>query len=250
MRKILALVLALAMTLSLCSCALFDNLTAYGLYLKAMKDIKDANGMDVDAVINMSMDMLGQSIDFAMDMSVKQNGDNMYMMVDYGELLGMALEMTVVDGYAYVNTEGVKVKYAIPEEEKAELQQDQVGQIPELTEDVFEGVEIVKNDDGTKQISFVINEGAMNGVIETLLGETDDTVSIDEVLYTMTFDKDNKLISAVISMDMDMTSSGITVGATIDMECIYNNIGTAPEVALPADASEYTEMEYPEGGLM
>lgn len=250
MRKILAIVLAAVMMLSLCSCSLFDNLTAYGLYLKAMNDIEKAGGLDVDSVVNMSIGMLGQSVDITMDMSVKQNGDDMYMEVDYGELLGVSMVMTVIDGYAYVESDGVKVKYAIPEGEEEELKEEQLGQIPELAEEAFEGIEIVKNDDGTKQISLLINESAINSILGTVLGETDESANIEDVLYTMTFDKDNDLISAVISMDMDMTTSGIEATASIDMECVYNNIGTAPEITLPADTSEYEETEYPEGGVM
>lgn len=250
MRRIIAIaVSAVILALSLCSCALLEAATAYGLYSKAMKTIEKAGGFEADCTITMGIELLGEMLEIESSMNMKQNGDNSAVVT---EAYGITTESVLVDDVVYVNLSGVKTKYTVPESdasaegEGGDISSDiGVAELPDLAKEVFENIEVLVNDDGTKAITIALDaESAKSllGSMEDIEGvEEGESVAFENIVLTMGFTDKNVLDTMSFSADLVATVMGFDMTSKITAEYKFINFGTAPEISAPADADSYTD---------
>ncbi len=243
MKKILALVTVLALAVSLSSCALFEKVTAYSLYAKAMKTIEKAGGYEADCTMAMAMDFLGEEIEIAYDMNVKQNGDDMKMFM---ELEGVTTETTFIDDVVYMSVSGQKIKYTVSSEELGEKLADSLGsaELPDLAEDFFENIDVIESEDGTKTVTLALDNDTAKeimGIVGDQSEELGGTVGLENIFFTMTFTKENVLDKMTLDCDMTITTMGISMSVHMAVDYVFVNFGTAPEVSIPEDADSYVD---------
>lgn len=250
MKRTFCVILAtVVFALSLCSCALFDAVTAYGLYSKAMKTFKEAGGFEADCVVSLSMNVLGQEVLTSYGVNVKQNGSNVKMTMDSE---GLVTETTMIDRTVYVNAVGQKLKYTISSDKTLTMDLNRI--MPELKENVFEGIDVIRNDDGTKAVSVELEQEVVKKIFSTLIEEEDtgisEAMSFENILFTMNFSKDNELESVALDCDMIVDILGMNLTSHVTIEYTLINFGTAPKVAAPEDADSYIDAGEYVGGLL
>lgn len=243
MKKIIALVMVLALALSLCSCGLLEAATAYGLYSKAMKTIEKAGGYEADCAMIMTMALLGEELEIAYDMNVKQNGENMEMAMD---LEGVSTEMVMVDDIVYMNVSDQKIKYTVPSEEMGEEIANSMGSanLPDLAKDFFENIDVIKSEDGTKTITLALDNDTAKeimGIVGDQSEELGGTVELENIFLTMKFTEKNVLDKMTLDCDMTVTTMGVDIDVHMAVDYQFINFGTAPEVNVPEDADAYID---------
>lgn len=243
MKKIIALIMVLALALSLCSCAFLEAVTAYGLYSKAMKTIEEADGYEADCSMAMTMALSGEEIEIAYDMNVKQNGDNMKMSM---QLEGVSTETVMVDDVVYMNVSGQKIKYTVPSEEMSEEIADSMGSanLPDLAKEFFENVDVIKSEDGTKAITLALDNDTAKeimGIVGDQSEELGGTVELENIFLTMQFTEKNALDKMTLDCDMTISTMGISMTVHMAVDYKFINFGTAPEVGVPEDADSYID---------
>ncbi len=241
-RKACAAATAAVMLVSTSGCGMLNVTSAYGLYSRSMDIIEEAGGYEADCVMTMTMDLLGETDTTEMSMNYKTNGDNAQVTTHLGGEDGDVVSTTIGD-MVYVEYAGTNVKYHIPDDYMDSVEDSFDGaDIPQLTEEMLEGTEIVNNDDGTKQISLNLDSESLGSILDTLLGDT-ELMTFDNVNYIMIFDENDDLSAMRLECDMTMTVMDVDFTANLVADYTFVNFGTAPEITLG-----YAEDEYIDGG--
>lgn len=244
MKRIACIVLSMViLALSLSSCALFEAVTAYGLYSKAMKTIEEAGGFEADCKMSMSMDILGQAVETSYDMNIKQNGDNMKMTM---EILGAVTETVVIGDTVYAKIGNEKIKYVAVTEEQNEILESEMNDVlPDLAESVFEGIDVIKSEDGKKAITLTLDDETakklMGAMADEESMELSEAMSLENIFFTMKFSSKNVLESMTFDCDMTVDVLGMGLTSHMALEYSFINFGEAPEVLAPADADTYID---------
>lgn len=236
-RRIASALLAIAVLASFAGCAALDALTAYGLYSGATKKLKKAGGCEVDCVMNISTDIFGESMDVSVEMNCKQNGNDIQTTVN---LLDENVITTRLGDTVYVEYEDSKVKYHV-EEGDGKTADNVLGNVdlPKLTKDILEDVEVVKDDNGNKTIT--VSLGDESDLIKELLGSEYEDMTLEDVVIQIVFNKKNDIVTMKISGNTTMNVLGTTFGGTITAEYTFINFGTAPEISINYPADEYED---------
>ncbi len=240
MKKLLAVVLAAVMMLSLCSCAFGKAVTAYSLYSKAVKTIEEAGGFETDCKITMSVAMFGESLDIPVNVNIKKNGEDYQLSTDMGT---GAIKTTYAGGYVYVDYDsenGVRYSLATESEAANELNAElNAYSIPKLTEELLEAVEVVKNEDGTKAISVSLTAEQAQSMFGAA-GIYEDFV-FESIVLEMHFTENNELSTMDIAVDGQMIILGSELPGSIKCEYTFINFGTAPEISLALSPDQYED---------
>lgn len=238
-KRILCCALAALICLSLCSCALFDGITAYSLYSKAVKTIDEAGGFEVDCQMTMTFDIFGEDLQIPMEVNAKTAGEAYQISTDVGDA---TVYTTFIDDQVYVDYEGSKIRYSVAagtdvsQKLQAELSSYN---IPKLSRELLESIDVIKNEDKTKEITMSLTaEQAAE-----LLGATDEygDMTFENIVYTMKFTDKNVLDKMILSADCTMDILGVSVNGNIYMEYTFINFGEAPEILLPSAYEEYSD---------
>lgn len=250
MKRIIAVIVSVTvLALSLSSCALFDAVTAYGLYSKAMKTIEEAGGYEADCTMVMGIELLGETLEIESSMNMKQNGDDSAVVTDS---YGIVTETVLVDGVVYVNLSGVKTKYTVPEHDvnadgdESDVSSDiGIAELPDLAKEVFENIDVITNEDGTKAITLALDAESAKSLLGSMediedLGEGEE-IAFENIVLTMCFTEKNVLDTMSFSADIVASVMGITLDSSITAEYKFINFGTAPEISAPSDADSYID---------
>lgn len=239
--KISAFAVAIVMALSMTACAFTDAITAYGLYAKAAKTIKEAGGVETDTVMTISMNILGGDISQAVNMNTKQNGKDNQTITTVN---GVSTVTTTIGDYIYIESNGKGTKYHVTKESSENDDGEEEKALPELSKDIFEGIEVDKTEDGRRSITITVDESTAAEIMAEKMGETEGTdVSISGMVISFFFDKNGNLETMSISCDMSITVLGMSIPAKVNADMTFVNLGTAPEIALGL-----AEEEYEDGG--
>ncbi len=229
----------LAVCLALCSCTFFNALTAYGLYSRSAKKLEKAGGCEADCLISMSFNIFGEDVSSFTDMRIKQNGDRVQTIValDDGDVTSTRIGNTV-----YVEYAGTYIKYSIPEQDGAEDGENAFTsiEIPAFSKDIFEGIGINQDDDGTKSVLIDLDSETAMEYLGSFLGE-DETVTPENVSLEMVFDKENDLQSMKITCTATADVLGLSVSGEVSANYTFINFGEVPEITLGRDESEYED---------
>lgn len=241
MKKIISLFFAAAIMAALPSCGLKSKLTAFGLYSRAAKTFSEAGGFEAEATGTIDMGFLTQLLGGEIESvtHIKKNGVNSNTVV---YVQGQkSYESTVYDGYSYTSlSSGTKVKAPVEEPETVDSSSEF---LPKLAEEVFEGVEVVENSDGTKTVATTISGDVLNGLLGEYAENTIGEMTISSADMEMIFDESDDLKALNVAADIKADLAGTELEATVTMSYSFINFGTAPEILPPEDIDEYVLAE-------
>lgn len=243
MKKIISLALSIML---LVSCFAFASCgkepTPYELISSAVEKSAALTDVEMEQTVNMKMDMSGISMDIPITMTLKGkdiNTDNaVYYSLVKTEMMGMSVDAVIyVEGddiYTVTMGEGFKVTGSDMLEEY-DISKDISAVFYSPAESTFEGVEIVKNEDGTSSVSLALTQdeymNAYRPYYDSLMGEvglgSDSTLS--DIKITVTVSTDGYICGFKMSCGLSMTVTemgmNIPVTATLDTDIKFVNIG-------------------------
>ncbi len=228
----------LLVCLALCSCTLFDAMTAYGLYSKAFKKLEKAGGYEAECQLSVNIGVMGQDIPTTTEMIYRKNGDNIQSVM---KVLGSEITSTRIGDTIYVDNGKTGMKYSLPEQEDGEAA-DVLGgaNIPVLAKDVFENIDVVKNEDGTKTVTIALdNETAMKYLGDVFSRE--ESVALNNIVFSMIFNKKNDLQGMKISCSFEAEEMGVALSGDVSADYTFVNFGEVPEITLGLDESKYKD---------
>ncbi|MCC8196039.1 MAG: hypothetical protein LIO49_04410 [Ruminococcus sp.] len=234
-RKLISIVLIATVTLCLGGCSFFDTLTAYGLYSRAVSKLEKAGGYDADCVMSISFDILGEMLTSETVMNIKENSTGTQIVT---EMDGETITSTYTDDKVYVEYGDTLIFYTVTDSDSTESIGD--ANLPKLTEDIFDNISVVKNDDGTKQIAIVLESEDAESILGSFVADLDD-LTFDDIIYTMIFDSSNDLYMMTLSCSASMGVLGYTITGYVTAEYTFIDFGTAPEFDLGHDESEFED---------
>lgn len=236
MKKLTLFGLIFALLLSLVGCSFGDRLTAFGLYKRAFDKINDAGGFeaDCDAAISFGLGGLGD-FDTAFKMNIRKNGENSRSEVSVTD--GGSSVTTIIGSDVFVESDGAKLRYTIAE--NSEETESAGGLIPSLAEEIFENLEVVKNDDGTKSVTVSLDSETVEKLLADAAGQQETGITFDGAVMTMNFDERSDLDTMNISCDASYTVLGFTLSGRLTLDYKFINLGTAPEILPPDDPDSF-----------
>ncbi|MCD7823866.1 MAG: hypothetical protein LUG86_07630 [Oscillospiraceae bacterium] len=232
-RRTLSIILIATVALTLCSCSLFDTVTAYGLYSRAVKKLAKAGGYNADCVMTMSFDILGETISTDTEMNIKENSTGTQITT---EIDGEEIISTFIDEKVYVEYSDTLVYYTVADSDSTESIGDV--NIPELAEEIFENISVTVNDDGTKQIAIVLESENAESILGSFVSDLEDLV-FDDIIYIMIFDKNNNLSLMTLTCSASIDVLGYTMTGYVNAVYTFIDFGTVPEFELGHDESEF-----------
>ena len=226
MKKLISLFLALSLLLctmmALTSCG--EEETPERMIVSALEKTNALDDYAGKMNISMELDMSGQAISVIMNTDMKMENatsDNPKMQMD----LEMWILGTKVTATSYSDNEWV---YTVSPDgnSKTRIEESETTQLETILKDlpteVFEGVEIVDEEDGTRSVTVAIPDDIFNEIYSELLdtvtesfGAQDATVTISSAVVKIKV-KDDLVTSYDISFDMETSISGTTVTANVN----------------------------------
>ena len=251
MKRIVSLVLALCMlvgvALSLTAC----SQTPEEMVTKAVAKTNELDDYAGKMKILMSMKMSGQEMEVNMISNMKvQNatGDDVKTQVDLEmELLGSKIRMTSYSDkeWVYMISSDGNYKQKITEDADEINQMDSI--IKDLPDDLFEGIEVVKEEDGTNSVTIEIPDDVFNDIYEELLKTVTENLSTADVKVQISDAvvkinvKDDLISTYDITFAMTMVISGVTATVDVTASCEFTQYGGV-SVELPAGCENFVEM--------
>ena len=234
-KRITSIVLIVVVTLSLSACSLFDTLTAYGLYSKAVSKLEKAGGYNADCVMSITFDILGETITSETVMNIKENSTGTQIVTEMDD---ETITSTYIDDKVYVEYGDSLIYYTVVDSDSTES----IGNadLPDLAKDIFDKINVIKNDDGTKQIAIVLESEDAESILGSFVTDLDD-LTFDDIIYTMLFDSNNDLYMMTLSCSASIDVLGYTMTGYVTAEYTFIDFGTAPEFDLGHDESEFED---------
>lgn len=276
MKKLSALIMALALAFSVTACSGGNDnsgsssedtgRTAQEILESNLEKSKDLKDVDMTADVkyvsetssdssSSSDDSSSQEISMNYDAKVSDSGeDNMKMSME-GALSasGVSIDMNIYysDGYYYLNMMDQKMKQqmdvsALQEQISSTTSQSQ------LPVDNYKNIVVSQDDDGNTVLDYELNEDGLNEYIKMVAdqmgsatGSTSssddlDGIKISSFSGTRTLDKDDNTLKDSAEFVMESTSSD-DGKITVTMNVTYNNPGKSVTVTLPDDLNDYQE---------
>lgn len=233
---ILAIVLAMLM---FSSCTLFEKITAYSLYSKAVKTIEQAGGYETDCDMTIALNLLGSEFSVPLSVNVKIADDIVQMTTDVGD---SKMYTTVIDDTVYVDYDGEKIRYSTSSDSDTAnkvAEQFSSYDIPTMAKELFDGIEVVVNDDKSKEITLYPNAEDIASLLNASSGL--DGMTFENIVFGMKFTSDNVLNEMTLHADCAVEVMGVEVGGYVDAVYTFINFGEKPEIVLPSAYEEYTD---------
>ena len=231
MKKFLSVILALSLVMSvmLVSC---KKETAESLVNGAMEKTNAHDAFEAEMKMELVMSVMGMEMEMPIDMKIQAKDAKSekpttytYMTMSFmGE--NLTSEAYLEGDWVYSVEEGEGSKMSREEaEEDVGVSADDI--LTEFPSEVFEGVEIVKNEDGTKTVEFTLTKEQLadlykelvDSVTETAGGE-DTEVDLSDAKIKITV-KSGEIYEYVMSFDMVMSVMGIEATAECTIDCDY-----------------------------
>lgn len=228
MKKILSVIIAIALVMSvmLVSC---KKETAESLVNGAMAKTDAHSATEINGTIELVMSVMGMEIEmpieFMMQMTdLQSDTPTTYTKMSMSFMGEEVNSETYSEGdwvYTLADGEGYKMSAA-----ESEDMGDSSGLADVLTvfpSEVFEGVEIVKNDDGTKSVEFNLTQDLLGELYSSLVDSLSETtggegseVELSDAKIKITV-KNGEVSKFVMSFDMIMSIMGIDASASCTM---------------------------------
>lgn len=263
-RNLLALFLVLVMLFTLVACGKDDvnETTAFALIDAATKKTQALDSAEMDMTMNMSMDMMGVSMDIPITYNIKgvglQSSSPNLEMVMSMTMFGMAVEMDIYveNGYYYMSYMGETMKYKAEDAADYDAMAQVNAMYGDLTADLLKDTAITKNADGSKTVKLTLDSETFKKVFKDLVdrtgnsaaeGATIKSITISNANVEITVNKDGYIDTYKVDFDMSMTmdvlgesySTSVGVDATVQ----YKNPGTNVTVTPPDGYQNYPEVD-------
>lgn len=261
MKKFSAIALSLILIVS---CFAFASCgkepTAYELISSAVEKSSALSDIEMEQSVNMKMDMMGMSMDVPITMTLKGksiNTDNaLYYTSATTSMMGMTVDSVVYiegkDVYTLTMGEGFKLHLDSLDGEY-DIAKDLTSVFFCPSESVFEGVEVVKNEDGTRSVSFDITQeeyvNAYRAYYDSLMsdvGAGSDAAKLSDIKVTVTVNKDGYICAYKMSCNVQakVTEMGmdIDVSATVSTDIKFVNIGGDVTITPPEGYQSFTAL--------
>lgn len=250
-RTVIAMMMALVLA-CLTGCG-SKQLTAEEALAKAMEKQQAMTSMDIDMKMDVSMEIMGQTVDYDANMNIKAvnlNKEDMQMAMQTNiNMLGQELAMNAyyTDGCYYMDAMGEKGKMEMDIAEVTDtLKQNSA--FSEIPADAYQSLEMTE-EGGNRVLTYVADGSQLTELADSLmggmmgvLGESESIdVNLGDVSGTLTVDKDFNIVAQTMKMDMDMTIEGMDVSASADIDITENNPGQEVTIELPDDLDSYEE---------
>ena len=251
MKKLISFVLALSMLLctamALSSCG--EETSPERMVVSALEKTNALDDYAGKMKIMMSLEMSGQTIaiDMITDMKMENaNSDDIKAQMDIEMwMLGSKITMTSYRDKEWVYTVDPDGSYKTKILEEEENQMDTI--LKELPSELFEGIEIVNEEDGSRSVTVAIPDETFNEIYSDLLetvkesfAAQDATVTISNAVVKINV-KGDLVASYDISFDMETSVAGTTgtveVTATVEFTQ-YEGV----QVTFPAGYESFPEM--------
>ena len=259
MRRLTALVICILLVLaSFASCG--KEMTAYELVSSAVEKSSSLNDIELEQKVDMKLDMMGMSMDIPITMTMKGKSINTDSPILYSDITTSMMGTTVdsivyiESGYVYLTTLGESYKMSLSEvADEYDIGKDLTAVFYCPGESVFEGVEAVKNEDGSRTVTLVMTQedyiAAYRPYYDSLMGEIglDGDASLSDISVSLTVNKDGYLstykMSCAIAMTLTEMGMDVAVTATIDTEINFVNIGGNVTITPPEGYQGFTALE-------
>ncbi|MCD8108130.1 MAG: hypothetical protein LUE20_09250 [Oscillospiraceae bacterium] len=235
LERIISVTLILTVAVSLTGCSLFDTITAYGLYSRAVTQLEKAGGYEADCIMSIAFDILGETVSSETVMNIKENSTGTQIVTEMDD---ETITTTYVDDKVYVEYGDSLIYYTVVDLSSIESIGDV--NLPELAKEVFDNISVIKNDDGTKQISIVLESENADSILGSFVSGLSD-LTFNDIVYTMLFDKNNNLSMMTLICSASIDVLGYTMTGYVTAEYTFIDFGTAPEFELGYDESEYED---------
>lgn len=254
MKRITSVVLAVCMLLSVMLFASCAQETPASLVNGAMEKMAELDSMEAKVDAEIKMSMLG--IDLAMPIDMHMVLENAKSTTPVASLeaemsmMGESVSMNMYldgQGWAYITMdgEGYKVNTADAMEQLPLSTDNVTDMITQFPEELFEGAQIVNNEDGSKSVSLAITPEMyaqlFGDALDGLASSMGAAVTLKDISLEITV-KDGYVVEYDIEFDMDMNVEGISVSASMDMDIDYINPGKAVKVTPPAGYENFPVM--------
>ncbi len=259
MKKTISLILTACMlfcALCLASCQKPETLTTAEKVSQALEATRafDTYSAILDMKIDMDMQGISMEIPATIDMKVKDaNSEQCVSFMEMEmEMMGMTISMPIyMEGeWVYLSMFGENMKMKAEDYTDTNYTESAEGMLEELSENLFEDKELVKNADGSETVTVSVPDETFAEIYDEVLetvkesaasGEEVTNLSIEnaQVSYTI---KDG-LLSA-ISMDwlMEMDVAGMTVSVDVVYDMTYNAFGDDVVITPPEGYQDYPEI--------
>ena len=233
MKKFLSVILALALVMSvmLVSC---KKETAESLVNGAMEKTNAHDAVEAEMNMELVMSVMGMEMEMPIDMKIQAKDTKSEKPTTYTSMT-MSFMGEDVSSEAYVEGDWV---YSLTEGEGSKMSREEAEEdigasaysdiLTEFPSEVFEGVEIVKNEDGTKTVEFTLTKEQLgefyselvDSFTETAGGDESTEVDISDAKVKITV-KSGEIFEFVMSFDMIMSVMGIEATAECTIDCDY-----------------------------
>lgn len=264
MKRISALLLALIMIFTLTACGKDkdpvknDEPSAFELIDSATKKTEKLDCAEMDMTMNMSMDMMGMSMDVPMSYKIKgvdlqSKSPKMEMDITMS-MFGMTIDMDayVEDGYYYMTVMGENAKYKAEDAADYDGMSQAQSMFGDFTPELMKDTKIIKNADGTKTVKLSLDSDAFKRTFKDLIDSTgssaaegatikDVTITNGNVEVTVTADGyiDTYKVVFDMSMTMDVLGESYTASIKVDATVQYKNPGKSVTVTAPVGYKDY-----------
>lgn len=280
MKKLLALIMALALAFSVTACSGGNNKsdsssedtgrTAQEILesnLEKSKDMKDVDmtmavkyvyetsSEDSSSSDSSSEDSSSQTISMNYDAKISDSGEDNMKMAMEGALSasGVSIDMNIYysDGYYYLNMMDQKMKQQM-DVSNLQKQISSTTSQSQLPVDNYKNIVVSQDDDGNTVLDYELNEDGLNEYIQMAADQISsasgstassgdlDGIRISSFSGTRTLDKDDNTLKDSAEFVM-VSSSYEGETVTVTMEVTYNNPGKSVTVTLPDDLNDYQE---------
>lgn len=261
MKKIVAVLLSVAMLFALSSCAKKDDggdkAELSKNYAAATQKTSELTAMDADVNMKMNMEAAGEKMDMSMKMKVQatpkgENDGDMAMKISM-DAQGQSVEMGMyyTEGYMYMDILGQKMKAKVDMDDAEEQMGNQTGEYLDLNPEEFLTLSMKKTGDdvvytfkGDPKKLTNLTDTMMQNIKQQLAssGMSDVKFDIKDISGTTTVNKDGYVTKQDITLGCEMNVQGQTAKLAIVMDMIYNNPGQAVTVEFPSFEG-YTEVD-------
>ena len=267
------------MLISLISCTAKKK-NAYDIITDAQTKIAELDSCDITMELNLKFGAQGLTVKLPVSIDIKANGittdspkARIYAEMSYMEIITLSFDLYYEDEYLYLSAMGSNAKFSTKDMTNASTDENSAINTEELQEEynqilkeALAEVEVLENEDGSKTVSYVINENDINSLLNKILEKAAATedgqepeIKCSDVEITQTVNKDGYIvvsdIKCSISITADLGIAGEDLGmqtaeTSFDMEisATLNNPGSQAEVS-PMDGYESFEEGTPEDAL-
>lgn len=239
MKKLLKITLSLVMALTLFGCGGKEKVDYTQLVIDALNKTAELQHQDVS--MNVKMNFMDMELEMPMQTKVVCKDNIPTEMSVNMDMMGQETIMLYADDYMYMDIAGAKIKSKTSMEEFIKLNGAYNFTASSDTilsaEEVSEGSYKVKLSDET--VNYLTEQ------LSSSLGEN-ESVTPKNISYIININEDEYVSGFNVAMDFTISTEGLSIDVTAEINASYNNIGEEFEITAPKDADSYEDIDFEE----